>query len=132
MAERKLSIVINHLCAAHPLPLSLPESPLFKKMLIHACNTNSTYKPPNRCEMSGDLLEANYVTYKHGQLNKLSINVDTFGLGIFGDGATIVKVPMMNILVCSAGNISCVLDVVIVLIMLPKGSRRMHFLFANK
>ena len=112
VAERKLSLVINHLCVAHALPLSLPESPLFKKMLIHARNTNNTYKPPSRYEMSGDLLAANYVAYQRDQLNKLLMNVDIFGLGIFGDGATIVKVPMMNILACSAGNPSCVLDVV--------------------
>jgi hypothetical protein len=40
------------------------------------------------------------------------VNVDTFGLKIYGDGAAIVKVPRMNILASSAGNPSCVLDVV--------------------
>ncbi len=111
-AERRLSLVINHLCVAHALPFSLPQSPLFQNMLVHARNTNNTYKPPSRYEMSGDLLEANFVAYQQDQLNKLLMNVHTFGIGIFGDGATIVKVPMMNILACSAGNPSCVLDVV--------------------
>ena len=62
--------------------------------------------------MSGDLFNANFVAYQWDQMMKLLMNVDIFGLGIFGDGATIVKVPMMNILACSAGNPSCVLDVV--------------------
>ena len=62
--------------------------------------------------MSGDLLDANYVAYQRDQMTKLLMNIDVFGIGIFGDRATIVKVPMMNIIVCSAGNPSCVLDVV--------------------
>jgi len=40
------------------------------------------------------------------------MNIDTFGIGILGDGQTIVILPMMNILACLAGNPSCVLDVV--------------------
>ena len=71
VAERKLSLVINHLCVAHVLTFSLPESPLFKNMLILACNTNITYKPPSRYEMGGDLLDANFVAYQCDQLNKL-------------------------------------------------------------
>jgi hypothetical protein len=57
--------------------------------------------------MSGDLLD-----YLCDQMTKLMMNVDVFGIGIFGDGATIVKVPMMKILASLAGNPSCVLDVV--------------------
>ena len=110
MVERKLSLVINDLCVTHVLPFSLLQSPLFKNMLIHACNTNNTYKPSSQYEMSGDLLKANFVAYQCDQLNKLLMNIDTFGIGIFGDGATSVKVSMMNILACLAGNPSCILD----------------------
>ena len=62
--------------------------------------------------MSRDHLDENYVDYKRDQMNKLLLNVEVFGLGIFGDRDTIVKVPMMNILACLAGNPSCVIDVV--------------------
>ena len=82
--------------------------------------------------MSEDLLQANYTPYQNNQLNKSWINVHTFGLGILGGGVTIAKVPMIDSLASLAGNPSCVLDVVIVLIMLPKGTRRMHFLYAKK
>ena len=90
-AERKLSLVINHLCVAHALPLSLPESPLFKNVLIHACSTNNMYKPSGRYEMRGDLLDPNYVAYKCDQVTKLLLNVDVSGIGIFGDGAQLSK-----------------------------------------
>ena len=124
--------MINHLCVTHALPFSLPESPLFKKMPIHACNTNNSYKPPNWYEMRGDLLEANYVAYQSDQMTKLLMNVDIFGLGIFGHGATIVKVPMMYILACSAGNQSCVLDAVECSDHVAQGNKKDAFLFANK
>jgi len=38
--------------------------------------------------------------------------VDTYGLAIYGDGATIVKTPLINILASSPNNPSCVLDVI--------------------
>ena len=124
--------MINHLCVAHALPLSLPESPLFKKMLIHACNTNNSYMLPNWYEMSGDLLEANYVAYQSDQMTKLLMNVDVFGIGIFGDGATIVKVPMMNILACLAGNPSCALDVVDCSDHVAKGNKKDAFFICQQ
>jgi hypothetical protein len=40
-AERKRSLVINHLYVAHALPFSLAEPPLFKNILIHARSTNN-------------------------------------------------------------------------------------------
>ena len=124
--------MINHLCVAHTLPLSLPASPLFEKMLIHACNTNNTYKPPNQYEMRGDLLGANYVAYQSDQMIKLLMNVDIFGLGTFGYGATIVKVPMMNILACLARNPSCVLDFVDCSDHVAKENKKDAFFIANK
>ncbi len=100
-------------------------------MIIHACNTKISYKPPSWYEMSKDLLEANYVAYQSDQLSKLLMNVDIFGLGICGDGATIVNVPMMNILACLAGNPSCVLDVVDCTDHVTKENKKDAF-FVNK
>lgn len=128
----KLSLMINYFCVAHALLLSIPESPLFKNVLIRVHNTNNTYKPPSWYEMSGDLLKANYVVYQCDQLNKLLMNVESFGIGIFVNGRTIVKVSMMNILACLAGNFSCVLDVVNCIIMLWKATRKMPFLIASR
>ena len=62
--------------------------------------------------MSGSLLEANYVAYHTNAMTRLMTNVDVFGMAIYGDGATIVKVPMINILASSAGNPNCIVDVI--------------------
>ena len=72
------------------------------------------------------------MAYQCDQLTKLLMNVDVFGIGIFGDGATIVKVPMMNILACLAGNPSCLLDVVDCTDHVAKGNKKDAFLFASK
>ena len=82
--------------------------------------------------MSGDLLDANLVAYQRDQMQKLLMNVDVFGFGIFGDGATIIKVPMMNILACSTGNPSCVLDVIDCTDHVSEGHKKDAFLFASR
>ena len=45
-------------------------------------------------------------------MESLLTDVDTNGLAIFGDGATIVRTPMMNILASLQNNPSCILDVI--------------------
>lgn len=111
-AERQLSLMINHFITANALPFRLSECPLLNRMLVLARNTNNSYKPPRRTEMSGALLDANYAAYQSSSLQRLLNNGNIFGLGIYGDGATIGKIPMMNILAASAGNPNCVIDII--------------------
>ena len=111
-AERQLSLMINHFITANALPFHLSECPLLNRMLVLARNTNNSYKPPRKDEMSGALLDANYTSYQKSSLNNLLMNANVFGLGIYGDGATIGKIPMMNILAASANNPNCVIDII--------------------
>ena len=111
-AERQLSLMINHFITANALPFHLSECPLLNRMLILARNTSNSYKPPRRTEMSGALLDANYTAYQTSSIARLLTNANIFGLGVYGDGATIGKIPMMNILAASAGNPNCVIDIV--------------------
>jgi len=99
---------------------------------MHTRKTNKNFKPPNQHVTSREHLHANYAAYQVDQLTKLLLNVETFDLEIFDDGATIVKVSIIDILACSAGNSSCILDVVDCLIMLLMEIRRMHFIFVSR
>jgi hypothetical protein len=45
-------------------------------------------------------------------MKSLLADVVTYGLAIYGDGATIVKTPLVNILASSPNNPSCVLDAI--------------------
>ena len=113
-AERQLSLIINHFITTNTLPFHLSECPLLNRMLVLARNTNNSYKPPRRTEMSGALLDANYAAYQSSSLQRPLNNGNIFGLGIYGDGATIGKIPMMNILAASAGNLNWLLILLIV------------------
>jgi hypothetical protein len=62
--------------------------------------------------MSGALLDANYSACQSSSLQRLLTNANIFGLCVYGDGATIGKIPMMNILAASAGNPNCVIDII--------------------
>jgi hypothetical protein len=90
-AERQLSLMINHFITANALPFHLSECPLLKRMLVLTMNTNNSYKPPRRTEMSAVLLDVNYTTYHSSSLQRLLTNANFFGWGIYGDGATIGK-----------------------------------------
>ena len=59
-----------------------------------------------------NFLDAHFASYQKNGMESLLTDVDTYGLGIFGDGAMIVKPPIMNILASSPNNPSCVLDVI--------------------
>ena len=71
-AESQLSLTINHFITANALPFHLSECPLLNRMLVLARNTNNSYKPPRRDEMSGALLDANYTAHQDSSLNKSS------------------------------------------------------------
>ncbi len=112
LTERQLSLAINRMVIIHHLPFSFSRSVAFKEVLALARMTNNSYKPPTKQEMGGDLLNANYAAYQAQSIARLMSKADIFGMSIFGDGATIVKTPMINILASSAGNPHCVLDVI--------------------
>ena len=112
MTEEKLSLTIAHYLAAHSLPFSHAEDPLFNRVLQKACATNHKYEPPKRHQVAGNLLDAHFASYQKNSMESLLADVDTCGLAIFGDGATIMKIPLMNILASSPNNPNCVLDVI--------------------
>lgn len=62
-------------------------------------------------------------------LAKLSTNVPVFGLGIYGDGATIRKIRMMSILPASAGNPKCIIDIVDCSRPMHKGEKKDAYYF---
>ena len=111
-AEDELHIAIAHWIAAHCLLFSMSEDALFKRILAKARATNHKYVPPTRYQVAGCFLDANFAAYQKDSLDSLLADVDTYGVSLFGDGATIVKTPMINILASSPTNPSCVLDVV--------------------
>ncbi len=112
MAKEELSLAIAHYLAAHSLLFSHAKDPFFNRVLQKAWTTNHKYEPPKRHQVAGNLLDAHFASYQKNGMESLLADVDTYGVAIFGDGATIVRTPMMNILASSPNNPSCVLDVI--------------------
>ncbi len=92
----KLDTAISHFLAANSLPFSLSEDPLFKHILSMARSVNQAYKPPSRSNIAGKYLTSIYSSYRKEATDKLIEGGPTFGITIFGDGATIHKIPLIN------------------------------------
>jgi hypothetical protein len=80
------------------IPDAVVESPRFKR-LVKVCHlVGDDFVVPNRKKVSGELLDINYEnTYS---LNKAELikEAKVFGFAWMGNGATIHKMPLMNIL----------------------------------
>ena len=62
--------------------------------------------------VSGRSLDLLYRTSFKGMMMTLLLEVDFFGLTIYGDGATIKSVPLINILAAGPNNPFALLDIV--------------------
>ena len=82
----------------------LTEDIKFKQILAKASKMSPTYVPPKRKEIAGELLNSIYDNYNKNHLSLLEIDVNKYGLSIMGDGATIKKKPLFNIIV---SGVSC-------------------------
>ena len=82
------------------LPFSVVDDFLFHRMLVAARNVGTNYKPPNRQRIAGDLLELNFDQMMKKNAELLRKEADIFGLCFYGDGATVKRMPLLNIL-CS-------------------------------
>ena len=100
-AESKLTMAIADLIHSCGLPFSLASHHKFQLVLSQAKFASKKYVPPGRNKVAGELLDLNYQLYKEQIMENVLKEADVYGISFFGDGATIKKSPMMNILVSS-------------------------------
>ena len=109
---KELDIAISDFIYSKGLPFSVSDSPQFKKLLTCARLVTSTYKVPNRNRMSTDLLDQSYrqrIASYNAQLIK---DGGRFGISMYGDGATVMKMPLINIMASGIHQRSAVLDII--------------------
>ncbi len=97
---------------SHMFPFSLTKCPKFLKLLNTAKSLGTGYLPPDRRKMSGPLLDMLYDTNKEEMIKNLLLESNIFGVTIFGDGATITNVHLMDILEKSPNNPFALLEIV--------------------
>ena len=98
----------------HSLGLSFEfaSDPLMLRVLEVARTLPPTYAPPSGYRIGGPLLDKVHNHAYAENLLSLTNQASKFGLTIFGDGATIVKSPLVNILAAGVNNPSAMLDIV--------------------
>jgi hypothetical protein len=110
--EAALTASIADMIHSSGLPFSLSTDPKFRRMIILARNVGTNFVTPSRHRIGTDLLKLNYDMYvartKEGLLNQ----ADTYGLTLYGDGATVKKMPLINILCAGVHNPAAVLEFV--------------------
>ena len=93
-------------------------------MLKCARFVTGKHKVPNRNRMSTDLLDCSYkqrLTDYNYQLRK---DAARFGISMYGDGATVMKMPLINIMVSGVHQRSAVLDIVDTSNHMSKGGKK--------
>lgn len=105
ISNAKLEMAIADFWHSDNLPDRAVESPRFKLILKYAKLVDQTFKVPSRKSIGGPLLDLNYKNFM--TLNKEMIlkEADVFGLAWLSDGATVARMPLMNVLAMCA-NIS--------------------------
>ena len=84
-----------HSCA---LPFSLSEEPKFRKIVKLAKFVSTRYVSPSRHAIGGELLDSNYKCVMEKQDAVLVQEAKSYGIVLFGDAATIHKIPYVNLL----------------------------------
>jgi len=96
-----------------------------------ARNVSLKYQPPGRNQVSTNLLDMNYDAYMEKNICLLEKEADVYGVAFFGDGATIQKMPFLNIL-CSGIHIpAACLEIVDCTKHLEAGSKKDAKYIAN-
>ena len=84
-------------------PFNFGECPLFKDVISLACLTSKQYKPLKRNIVGEPLLEANFEHVKGNNATQLQKDSSTYGMTAMGNRATIVNMPLLNVLVSTYG-----------------------------
>ncbi len=86
------------------LPISFVECTQIHQLIQCLRIISPLYSLPYRKNVSGDLLDGIYQSAYDKMIELLLKQSKTFGKALFGDGATIKKVPLMNFLASSPNN----------------------------
>jgi hypothetical protein len=107
-----MDIAVADFIFSNALAISLVECTKFQQLLNCARFIPPSYSPPNRTKMTRNLLDGLYQSAYNKQIESLLKQAKVFGISVFGDGATIKKVPLMNFLASSPNNLCALLEIV--------------------
>lgn len=106
-----MDVRIADFLLSNGLPPALSECPKLKLMVEQAKFVPNTYKPPTRQTVAGPLLDATYSTVNEETESKILKESKVMGITIFGDGATYLRIPYINILAAGVHEDAGLLDI---------------------
>jgi len=86
------------------IPDKVVESERFARVIKKARTIGNDFNIPSRSKIGGELLDLNFETVYKANKEALLKDASVFGLAFLGDGATIKRMPLMNILGMCAGT----------------------------
>lgn len=101
-AESKLTMAVADMIHSCGLPFSLASHPKFRMVISLSKCVGLNYQPPSRTQVSEKLLDLNYETYMNRSKEMLSKDIEIFGISFIGDGATVKRMPLINVLASGA------------------------------
>jgi hypothetical protein len=110
--ESKLTMAIADMIHSCGLPFSFASNLKFRRVLGLSRRVPLTYKPPGRNQVATELLDINYDSLMSANRSKLIEDIDVFGLTFYGDGATVRKMPLINILASGGHLHTAVMEIV--------------------
>ena len=86
------------------IPDAVVESPEFKRLVRQCRLVDKDFVIPNRMKIGGELLDINFNNITAINKTNLLKEAGVFGISVMGDGATIHRMPLMNILAVSGST----------------------------
>ncbi len=97
----RVEMAIADFFHAQNIPDAVVESPEFKRLVRQCRLVDSTFVTPSKKKIGGELLDINFANIKEINKTNLLKEAAVFGIVIMGDGATIYRMPLLNILAMS-------------------------------
>lgn len=102
VAEQAATVAVASCLLRNGLPFSLVEDNLFRRMCMSFRLVPSKYIFPSAKSIRTTHLDVQYEAQQDETYGLLNTHADVFGITIFGDGATVRKMPLVNILASGA------------------------------
>ncbi len=123
-APAHMDVAIADFIHSHLLPFSSAQDPKLVKIIEEARKLGPSYLPPNRNDIAGKYLDALYVAHWKEQMKTLLSEAWVFGITVFGDGATIKTVPLINVMAACVNNPFELLEIADYTTHLAKGGKK--------
>ena len=130
--ETRLTVAIADLVISEGLSFNLSQKPRFKEVLQLARTLSKIYQPPNRNLIYKDILYGIHDQNMQRNLSLIKKQSDIFGLLFLGDGASISRIPLLNILVSGKNLPVAVLELVDCQVHLAYGGEKNGIFICNR